>query len=200
MLSWKSNNLTTCCEELTHLKRPWCWERLRAGGEGDDRGWDGWMASPTQWTWVWVNSGSWWWTGRPGVLWFMGSQRVRHDWADWWDQMPWYKFFECCFKPAFFLSSFTLIKRLFSSFTFSAIRVVSSAYVRLLILLSAIWVPACDSSSPAFHIRYSAWNFSKQGDNTQPCHTSFPILNQSVFRVWFSWLLFDLHICFSANR
>ena len=67
--------------ELTHLKRPWLWERLRARGEGDDRGWDGWMASPTQWTWVWVDSGSWWWTGRPGMLWFMGSQRVRHDWA-----------------------------------------------------------------------------------------------------------------------
>ena len=55
--------------------------RLRAGGEGDDRGWDGWMASLTQWIWVWVDSGSWWWTGRPGVLWFMGSQRVGHDWA-----------------------------------------------------------------------------------------------------------------------
>ena len=68
-------------EELTHLKRPWCWERLRAGGEGDNRGWDGWMASPTLWTWVWVDSRSWWWTGRPGVLWFMGSQRVRHDWV-----------------------------------------------------------------------------------------------------------------------
>ena len=54
------------------------WEE---GGEGDDRGWDGWMASPTRWTWVWVNSGSWWWTGRPGVLWFMGSQRVGPDWA-----------------------------------------------------------------------------------------------------------------------
>ena len=53
--------LATWCEELTHWKRPWCWE-LRAGGEGDDRGWDGWMATPTQWTWVWVNSGSWWWT------------------------------------------------------------------------------------------------------------------------------------------
>ena len=53
----------------------------RAGGEGDDRGWDGWMASPIWWTWVWVNSGSWWWTGRPGMLWFMGSQRVGHDWA-----------------------------------------------------------------------------------------------------------------------
>ena len=62
-------------------KRPWSWDGLGAGGEGDDRGWDGWMASLTQWTWVWVNSGSWWWTGSPGVLQFMGSQRVKHDWA-----------------------------------------------------------------------------------------------------------------------
>ena len=60
-------------------KRLWCWEGLGAGGEGDNRGWDGWMASLTRWTWVWVNSGSWWWTGRPGVLRFMGSQRVGHD-------------------------------------------------------------------------------------------------------------------------
>ena len=81
MLKWNSNTLATCCEELTHLKRPWCWERLKVGEEGEDRGWDGWMASPTQWTWVWVNSGSWWWTGKPGVLQSMGSQRVRHDWA-----------------------------------------------------------------------------------------------------------------------
>ena len=65
------------------MKRLWCWERLRAGGEGDDRGWDGWMASPTQWTWVWVDSRSWWWTGRPGVLRFIVSQRVRHDWLNW---------------------------------------------------------------------------------------------------------------------
>ena len=65
----------------SHWKRLWCWEGLGTGGEGDDRGWDGWMASLTPWTWVWMNSGSWWWTGRPGVLWFMGSQRVRHDWA-----------------------------------------------------------------------------------------------------------------------
>ena len=72
--------LATWCEELTHLKRPWCWERLGARGEGDGRGWDGWIASPTQRTWVWMKSGSWWWTGRPGVLWFMGSQRVGHDW------------------------------------------------------------------------------------------------------------------------
>ena len=58
--SWNSNTLATWCKELTHLKRPWCWERLRAGEEGDNRGWDGWMASPIQSTWVWVNSGSWW--------------------------------------------------------------------------------------------------------------------------------------------
>ena len=68
-------------EGLTHWKRLWCGEGLGARGEGDDRGWDGWMASLTRWTWAWVNSGSWWWTGRPGVLRFMGSQRVRHDWA-----------------------------------------------------------------------------------------------------------------------
>ena len=79
--SWNSNTLTTWCKELTHLKRLWCWERLRSGGEGDDRGWDGWMASLTQWTWLWVNSRSWWWTGRPVVLWFMGLQRVGHGWA-----------------------------------------------------------------------------------------------------------------------
>ena len=66
---------------LAHWKRPCCWERLRAGGEGDDRGWDGWMASLTQWAWVWVDSGSWWWTGRAGVLQFMGSKSVGHDWV-----------------------------------------------------------------------------------------------------------------------
>ena len=69
------------CEELTHCKRLWCWEGLWGGGEWEDRGWDGWIASLTRWMWVWVNSGSWWWTGRPGVLQFMGSQRVEHDWA-----------------------------------------------------------------------------------------------------------------------
>ena len=85
--NWNSNTLSTWCEELTHWKRPWCWERLKVRGEGEDRGWDGWMASSTQWTWVWVNSSSWWWTGRPPVLQSLGSQRVRHDSAtelDWW--------------------------------------------------------------------------------------------------------------------
>ena len=67
-----------------HWKKPWCWERLKAGGEGDDRGWDGWLASPTQWTWAWASSGKWWWTGRPGVLQSMRSQRVRRlsEWTD----------------------------------------------------------------------------------------------------------------------
>ena len=65
--SWNFNTLATWFEEMTHWKRPWCWERLKVGGEGDDRGWDGWMASPTRWTWVWGSSRSWWWTGRPGV-------------------------------------------------------------------------------------------------------------------------------------
>ena len=64
-----------------HLKSPWCWERLKARGEWDNRGWDGWMASPTQWTWVWVKSGSWWWIGRPDMVGSMGLPRVGHDWA-----------------------------------------------------------------------------------------------------------------------
>ena len=79
--SWNSSTLATSCEELTHWKRLWCWEGLGVGGKGDDRGWDGWMASVTRWTWIWVNSGSWWWRGRPDVLQFMGSQRVGHDWV-----------------------------------------------------------------------------------------------------------------------
>ena len=81
MLKWSFNTLATWYKELTHWNRPWCRERLRAGGEGDDRRWDHWMASPNRWTWVWASSRSWWWTGKPGVLWFMVSQRVRHDWA-----------------------------------------------------------------------------------------------------------------------
>ena len=99
MLNWKLKAFflwlsVTSCEELTHWKRLWCWEGLEAGKTGANRGWDGWMVSPTRWTWVWVSSGSWWWTGRPGVLWFMGSQRVGHDWAtelNWTE--PWYMAF-----------------------------------------------------------------------------------------------------------
>ena len=79
--SWNSNTLATWCKERTHWKRPWCWERLKAEGERDDRGWDGWMASPTRRTWIWVSSRSWWWAGKPGMLQSMGSQWIRHDWA-----------------------------------------------------------------------------------------------------------------------
>ena len=87
MLKVKLRYFGHWCEELTHWKRPWCRERLKAGGEGDDRGWDGWMPSPTQWTWAWASSGSWWWTRRPGVLQSMGSQRVRYD--DWATELNW---------------------------------------------------------------------------------------------------------------
>ena len=68
-------------ENYLIYKKTWCWDRLKAGGEGDDQGWDGWMALSTQWTWVWLNTWSWWWTGKPVVMWSMGSQRVRHDWV-----------------------------------------------------------------------------------------------------------------------
>ena len=79
--SWSSSTLAPWCKALTHWKRPWCWERLKAREEGDDRGWDGWLASLIQWTWVWTNSGKRWRTGKFGMLQSMGSQRVRHDWA-----------------------------------------------------------------------------------------------------------------------
>ena len=75
------NTLATWCKELTHLKKSWCWERLKARREGDGRGWDGWMASLTQWTWVWVSSRSWWWTRKPVVVHSMRLQRVGHEWA-----------------------------------------------------------------------------------------------------------------------
>ena len=79
--SWSSKTLATWHEELIHWKRPWCWERLRTGGERDDTGRDGWMGSPAQWTWVWASSVSWRWTGKPGLLQSMGLQRVRHHWT-----------------------------------------------------------------------------------------------------------------------
>ena len=82
--SWNSNTLVTWCEELTHLKRSWCWERLRAGGEGDDRGWDGWMTSLTRWTWVWVNSRSWQWTGKPACCSPWGCKELdTTEWLNW---------------------------------------------------------------------------------------------------------------------
>ena len=90
-------------------------------------------------------------------------------------------FWMLSFKPTFSLSSFTFIKRLFSSSSLPAIRVVSSAYLRLLLFLPAILITACASSSPAFLMMYSAYKLNKQGDNIQPWRTPFPIWNQSVF-------------------
>ena len=80
--SWSSNTLAIWCKEPTHWKRSWSWERLKAGGEGDNRGWDGWMASPTRWTWVWAVSRSWWWTGKPGVLQSMGHKADTTQWLN----------------------------------------------------------------------------------------------------------------------
>ena len=89
-------------KELTHLKRPWCWERLKTGGERDNRGWDGWMASPTRRTWVWVSSGSWWLAGKPGVLQSMGLQSMESDmteWLNWTELWSWLFLFQgTCFS------------------------------------------------------------------------------------------------------
>ena len=92
MLKLKLQYLATWCKELTHWKTPRCWERLRTWWEGDDRGWDHWMASLTRWTWVWVDCGSWWWTGRPDVLQFMGSQSQTRlsNWTELLHTIQWY--------------------------------------------------------------------------------------------------------------
>ena len=87
--SWNSNILVTWCREMTYLKRSWCWERLKAGGEGDGRAGDGWMPSLTQWTWAWVNSMSGWWTGRPGVLQFRGRKESSTT-----EQLNWTEFYQ----------------------------------------------------------------------------------------------------------
>ena len=100
--------LATWYEELTHWKRPWSWERLKAGGEGDDRGWAGLIAPPTLWPWVWVNSGSWWWTGKSGVLQSWGRKELGHDWVtelNWeseiWDQHTAVSLFTSCLRLNF---------------------------------------------------------------------------------------------------
>ena len=98
--------MATWCEELTHWKRPWCWERLRAGGEQDDKRWDGWMASPTQWTWVWASSRSWWWTEKPGALQSMGLQRVIHNWVT---ELNWIFFCEVSRSFAYFSMSWFIL-------------------------------------------------------------------------------------------
>ena len=100
MLKLKLQSLATWCKELTHLKWPWCWERLQAGREGDDRGWDGWMASLTQWAWVWVNSRRWWWTGRPGLA---CSSPWCHKESDTTEQLNWTEYQFCDFSLSCYL-------------------------------------------------------------------------------------------------
>ena len=85
--SWSSNTLATWCEEPTHWNKLWCWERLKTGGEGDNRGWDGWTTSQFRWTWVWASSGRLWRAGKSGMLQSLGSQKVRHDWVSEQQQM-----------------------------------------------------------------------------------------------------------------
>ena len=93
MLKLKLQYFGHLMQRVDSLEKPWCWEGLGAGGEGDDRGWDGWMASPTRWAWVWVNSGSWWWTRRPHVLWFWGLKESdtteRLNWTELWCTPNW---------------------------------------------------------------------------------------------------------------
>ena len=101
----KLQYFATWCQELTHFKRPWWWERLKAGGEGDDRGWDGWMASPTQWTWFWVDSGSLRWTGRPGMLQSMGSQS--RTWLNNWTEL---KFINTLAFTVFMFTNLNLVE------------------------------------------------------------------------------------------
>ena len=119
---------------------------------------------------------------------------------NWWDQMPWSEFTEYCFKSTFSLFSFTLIKRLFSSSLLSAIRMVSSAYLRLLIFLPAILIPACASSSLAFHMMYSAYKLNKQGKNIQPWCTSFLLWNQSLVSYPVLTVASYLHTDISGGR
>ena len=97
--SWSSNILVTWCEESTHLKRSWCWDRLNAGGEGDNRGWDGWMASLTRWTWVWISSGTWWWTGKCDVLQSVGSQSW--TWLSNWTELIYFTYGNVSFHVTF---------------------------------------------------------------------------------------------------
>ena len=133
------------CEELTHLKRSWWWERLKAGGEAGNRGWDGWMASPTQWTWVCVDSRSWWRTGRPGMLWFMGSQRVRHGWVT---ELNWTEFILGYVEggKAFHLPNKPLLTSQFSWNSFSS----SSSWKML-----KKWKFSCDSNK----LLASKWSY-----------------------------------------
>ena len=133
MLKLKLQYFGISCEEMTHWKRPWCWEGLGVGGKGDNRGWDGWMVSPTWWTWVWVNSRCWWWTGRPGVLRFMGLPRVRHNWMT---ELNWIEIYKQMHGSCGFSSNqiscrmcFLIVFKLGISFLYIALKKVNTVII-----------------------------------------------------------------------
>ena len=134
MLKLKLQYFGPLVERADSLKRPWCWERL-GKGEGDNRWWDDWMASLTQWTWVWVNSGSWWWTGRPGVLLSMGWQWLRHDWVT---ELNWLSvgYFRFSFEPlfSFYFTDFLSFVQMY----------ICSEKSKFMLFLSSIPLPSYD--------------------------------------------------------
>ena len=93
--SWNSNTLATWCEEVTHLKRPWCYEILKVGGEGCDRAWDGSIVSQTQWTWIWLSSQCWWWTGKPVSPWGQKHRQLSNWTILYWTERA-IEFHSCC--------------------------------------------------------------------------------------------------------
>ena len=108
--SWNPNTLATWCKELTHWKRPWCWEKLKAGGEEDDRGWDGWMESPTQWTWIWVGSGS----GQGGLACCIPwgcKESDTTEWLNWTDWNNYTSYFLMNVVDTFILINFQTINQ-----------------------------------------------------------------------------------------
>ena len=169
---WNSNTLATWCEELTHWERPWCWERLRAGGEGDDRGWDGWMASLTQWTWVWVDSGSWWWTGRPAYCGSWGHKGSDTTERLNWTELNWYS---CAFWPVCSPLSLPCVSLLSHSS-------VSSLHSSLSLYLNSQF------SSPSFH----------SPDPTTYSHLSFWLIFTSKALFYHVILGFQCSVQFSS--
>ena len=162
--------MATSCKDLTHWKRLWCWEGLGARGEGDNRGWDGWMASPTRWTWVWVDSRSWWWTGRPGMLRFMGSQRV--DMTEWLNWLNWILSKSYDYKRFYILNNWLR--------EVGRLKIHSNSGDCFLVakLCLTFWAPM-DCSTPGFPVLHYLQKFAQThvpwvSDAIQPLHSLLP--------------------------